>query len=158
MLKFREAINSDVDIYFNWANDILVRSQSYNTNKIRYNDHLDWYKRKLQDANCKMFIFSNEVNQEIGQVRIELIEEQSAIINISVDQFFRGKSYGSKILNIAAAAFHQQNKFVVINAFIKIENLSSKYIFEKAGFDYKREIVFNNTKSFQYVKYENRKS
>ncbi len=158
MLKFREANNSDVDTYFTWANDSLVRLQSYNKDKIQYHEHVDWFKKKIEDENCKMYIFLNEENQEIGQVRIELIDEYAAIVNISVDYLFRGKSYGSKILNVATSVFHEKYEYTAINAYIKIENLSSKYIFEKAGFELKEEIIFNNTKSFHYIKYANRET
>ena len=47
----REAIIEDIDILCKWANDPLVRQNSFSTEKIRYEDHVKWFNRVLKGDN-----------------------------------------------------------------------------------------------------------
>ena len=56
------------------------------------------------------------------------------------------------MLKIASDYFLDANKKILINAFIKENNLSSKYAFEKAGFEFKNIRNYENFRSFHYIK------
>ena len=96
-----------------------------------------------------MYIFL--LNTEIGQVRIQKISNNDAIINISIDSNFRGMGYGVQMLNMSIEDFRNIYPKLIVNAYIKIENLASKNIFEKAGFKYKEELLYKNVKSYHYI-------
>ncbi len=152
MLSFRKATKSDVKLYFKWASDPVVREQSYKSNPIDFESHAKWFKTKVEDRSCLMLVFQNEENLNIGQVRIQKENINEALIGISVAIEHRGKSYAKEMLQIASDYFLDSNKDFKINAFIKKKNLSSKYAFEKAGFEFETEKNYENIQSFHYVK------
>ncbi|MEA9413130.1 GNAT family N-acetyltransferase [Flavobacterium sp. PL02] len=67
---------------------------------------------------------------------MQKVSDSDALISISIALEHRGKSYGKEMLEMAADFFLQLNPNFTINAFIKEINLSSKYVFEKAGFKF----------------------
>ena len=149
MIKFREANYDDINNYFIWANDPLVRSISYNTNKITLIEHTKWFRSKIKDINCLMLLFTVS-NSPIGQVRFEKENVNHYIINISVSNEFRGKGYGSEILKMATEHFFNLNPEVIINAYIKTSNLSSIKSFENASFKKSAILNYKGFKSFNY--------
>lgn len=152
MLKFRKTTKADENLYFDWANDSDVREQSYNSNPIDLESHGKWFKSKIEDSSCLMLVFQNVENLNIGQVRIQKENVNEALIGISVAIEHRGNSYAKEMLQIASDYFLDSNRGYKINAFIKKENLSSKYAFEKAGFEFETEKIYENVHSFHYVK------
>jgi hypothetical protein len=65
--------------------------------------------------------------------------------------------YGSIILIESCKDFFRINKDFKINAYIKNNNISSKYVFEKAGFIFLENINYNNFNTDHYVLYADRK-
>ena len=55
-LQFREATSSDVDLIFTWANDPEGRRFSFHHEPIPYEDHVNWFTRKLSDDTCRIYI------------------------------------------------------------------------------------------------------
>lgn len=152
MLSFRKANENDTLLYFNWANDVTVRIQSFNSNTIDFQQHEIWFKSKIQDDTCLMLVFQNEENEPVGQIRIQKENKNKAIIGVSIASNYRGKGYSSEMLEKASNYFFDTNKSYIINAFIKTDNLNSKYAFEKAGFQFEKELMFNGFKSFLYTR------
>lgn len=149
MIKIRNANIKDIDTYFNWANDDSVRELSFNSAKIPYQEHQSWFNNKLIDSNCFMFIFST--NTDIGQVRIQKVSNKDAIINISLDEKFRGNGYGVQMLKMSTELFRSLFPEIIINAYIKIENIASKSIFEKSGFTLLETLIYKNINSYHYI-------
>lgn len=157
MIKFRKAIESDLIQYFIWANDPLVRSQSYNSDLVTIDEHTNWFFEKLTDDSFYLYIFMNELNENIGQVRIQMKDEHNAIISLSIDFHFRGKGFGTEMLQLSSEEFFKLNPQAFIHAYVKSENISSKKIFEKAGYQLFDFIIYKNIKSFHFINYANRK-
>jgi RimJ/RimL family protein N-acetyltransferase len=155
--QFRKAIRSDSTLYFIWANDPLVRSQSYNSENISIEEHNKWFNDKLSDETCYLYIFQNSLDANIGQVRIQKTKPSHAVIGLSIDSAFRGKGFGTQLLQLASEEFFSLNSDTVIHAYIKLENTSSKRIFEKAGFELAEVLLYNNIRSYHFIKYANRK-
>lgn len=154
-ISYRNASLEDLEIYYKWANEPSVRIQSFNSEKINFEDHVIWFKQKLVDENCMMLIFS--INQcNVGQVRFQVDDEKYSIINISISEEHRGKGYGLKILNLATKIYFSKHPNKLIKAYVKIENISSNTIFEKAKFILVGETHFNSIKSYVYVKHQDR--
>jgi spore coat polysaccharide biosynthesis protein SpsF len=150
MINIREANKTDIDTYFKWANEDSVRKQSFNSEMISYEEHQNWFNNQLNDKDCFMYVFST--NRDIGQVRIQKISNNDAIINISLDQNYRGKGFGVKMLLITVNIFKNIYPKIIINAYIKIENVSSKIIFEKSGFVFQKSLTYKNILSYHYIK------
>jgi RimJ/RimL family protein N-acetyltransferase len=151
-IKFRKPTLNDAQLYFDWVNDESVRSNSYNTSKIDFETHVNWFTSKLKDENCFMYLFQNESNEFIGQVRIQKQDDFSSIIGVSIDVNQRGKGYANKIIEIASNHFLSKNDKNTIDACIKEENIASAKGFEKAGFILKEMTNYENVKSFHYTK------
>ncbi len=132
-LSMRLATIKDVDLYFKWANDSLVRKYSFKQDLIEYNDHVKWFKSKINDENYMFYIFENENNEPVGQVRINK-DFRETIIGISIDEKYRGMDYGIKMINLACNSFLSIFPSTEINAYIKEANVASINLFKKAGF------------------------
>jgi len=132
MLKFRYAQLTDVDLFFTWANDELVRANSYEQLPIDYKTHSNWFNNKIKSPNVKFYIFNNELLENVGQVRIEYDEE--AVIGISIDSKYRGKGYGTEMLKMATNDFRKKFPHLDIYAYIKESNVASYKTFLNAGF------------------------
>jgi RimJ/RimL family protein N-acetyltransferase len=152
-LSFRKATESDCDLYFEWVNDPLVRNRSYNSNYVEKKQHISWFLEKIKDKNFHFYVFQNQQNQAVGQVRIQKVSDSNAIIGVSVDFNHRGFGYGSDMLKLASSDFLSAIPDSIINAYIKIENLTSKIIFEKAEFKFKGIVEYQNFISYHFIKH-----
>jgi RimJ/RimL family protein N-acetyltransferase len=156
IIKYRKANISDINIYFEWLNDPQVREKSFNVNHIKWEDHCEWFNDKINDPNYSFYIFQS--NQEnIGQVRIHKVNKNESEIGISIATKYRGQGYGSQMLIEACNDYFKSSKLIIINAFIKNENISSRKTFEKAGFIFLKNILYNNINTNHYILYADRK-
>ena len=108
MLSFRKATADDVQLFFDWANDELVRFNSYNQQPVIYEKHVEWFSNKLADRNYTFLVFEDAKKQAVGQVRFQL-ENNGAVIGILVDKNHRGKGYAAEMLKMASEYFHEQH-------------------------------------------------
>lgn len=155
MLKYRKAVREDVDLYYLWANDKKVRSQSFVSDQITYQDHVSWFERKLLDQNSVLLVFENEEGIPVGQIRFQNDENGEYIIGISVAAENRGKGYAIPMLKMSAGYFFEKQVGEKIIALIKEENIKSKSSFEKAGYVFECNMEVNGNKSYRYVKHKN---
>lgn len=144
-ISFRFASEEDCELVFNWINDPIVRQNSYNSENIAFEDHKNWFFKKIKNPDTIYMIFSFE-NIPAGQVRIEKNYEN--LIGILVDQNFRGKSLSSEMLKISVEQFKMKYPEEKITAHIKYDNLPSLKSFLKAGFEIVEEKEINGSKSF----------
>jgi RimJ/RimL family protein N-acetyltransferase len=86
-LKFRYAVLDDSDLYYAWANDLIVRKNSFNSTEINYEHHVNWFSNKLSSKDCLFYLFLNEENTPVGQVRIDKSNDE-IVIGISIDEKF----------------------------------------------------------------------
>ncbi|MEA5549893.1 UDP-2,4-diacetamido-2,4,6-trideoxy-beta-L-altropyranose hydrolase [Anabaena cylindrica UHCC 0172] len=133
LLKVRSVCKEDCKLLWEWANDPEVRAASFASDPIAWEDHVQWFNSKLTSENCVFYIVTNYQNLSIGQVRYD-IENNQAIISISIDHNFRYQGYGSHLLKIAQERLFQEQDITRIHAYIKPSNQSSIKTFTKAGF------------------------
>jgi spore coat polysaccharide biosynthesis protein SpsF len=138
-------------LYFKWANDSLVRKNSFNQAEIDFNQHVNWFKNKLNSENCFFYLFFGDMNDAVGQVRIDKSSEE-VVIGISIDESHRGKGLGVIMLNQACDDYllrFPQTDFI---AYIKEENIASVNQFSKAGFIMMQSVLINECKSYKFKK------
>lgn len=145
-ISMRVANRNDVDLYFTWANDEMVRHNSFQQDEIQYLNHVNWFTSKIENPHFLFLVFFNQDQSAIGQVRINNIEEE-VIIGISVDKNYRGFGYSPKMLRLACQHFFKNYSENEIFAYIKIENKASIATFKKAGFSQEQFVLVNNTES-----------
>lgn len=151
IITFSTPTLNESKLYFDWANDPLVRGNSFSTNEISYETHCSWFASKLKDENCWMYLFSDHEANKIGQIRIQK-DADFAVIGVSTDKNHRGKGYARKMIQQATDEFLQKNENVTIFAYIKAENTQSQSAFQKAGFVLKERLIYQETDSFLYIK------
>lgn len=152
MLSLRKPTIDDMELYFYWVNDPVVREQSYDSGFIDFESHKQWFESVINDESCFMYICQNSDREDIGQVRIQKLDEKNAIISISIDFKHRGIGLAKEILKLSTDSFLSVHKEYLINAYIKEDNLYSKFAFEKAGFEFVRIIVYKDFKSYHLIK------
>jgi spore coat polysaccharide biosynthesis predicted glycosyltransferase SpsG/RimJ/RimL family protein N-acetyltransferase len=146
----RKAVESDSNIVLELSNDPTVRSQSINTNRIKIEVHQEWFAKKIIDPGYLYLLAFTNKDEFIGQVRFE-IENNEAIVSISISQKFRGKGFSKKILKRACSKVFSEMKVDSIIAYIKPENAASIKGFLSAGFVYSTDQLINNINFTKYI-------
>ena len=130
----RLAVKSDMDLLFEWANEPLVRKNSFSSETICYEEHKAWFERLLQNKNCRQYIYIYE-GKEAGQARLT-VNGENAEIGYSICAEVRGQGHGRKLLELvcrqAQQDFPEVRKLV---GKVKTENTASQKAFVKAGFE-----------------------
>jgi RimJ/RimL family protein N-acetyltransferase len=150
-VKYRLSNLNDVEIYFKWFNDPVVRRNSFFSECVSWEQHLKWFKEKIYDPKLAFYIFQNVDLEFIGQVRFEKIKNFESIVGVSVSEEHRGNGYGEQMLKIACTDYFIKNPNSVVNAYIKTENFASKMIFKKVGFTFLRYCFINNIEGEQFI-------
>ena len=145
-LKIREVNNSDSIILFNWRNENETRKNAFNTQKITKLSHEKWFQEKLNDKQCKMFIFENKHQHPLGQTRLEYFNDKW-VINYSVDLLYRGIGLGRTIIQKTISRIDKG----IFLADVKQKNHISIKIFNSLGFhktyEDKKRITFEFIKT-----------
>lgn len=152
-IYFRKARLEDAEIYYQWANDNLVRENSFEQKKISFEEHINWFKKKLSSSVCSFYLFFAE-QIPIGQVRIENKVTETTI-GISIDVQYRGKGLGAKMLDIACADYFEKFPHATIFAYIKENNIPSYNVFMEAKFANRASIIVNGIKSIKLSRTKN---
>lgn len=132
--QVRRATSDDCRLYFEWANDPIVRQNSINQAAIPWENHWRWFAHKLKDEHTYLYLVYLK-NQAIGQVRFD-IRHSEAIINYSVAASFRGKGLSKPLLHNAMHQLQEEATQQIrhFKALVKPENTPSVKVFEKLDF------------------------
>ena len=68
--SFRDLSINDVDLLFEWINDVDARNFLFNPRSINKKDHINWFKRIINSKNVYIWIFLKN-NEDFGFVRFE---------------------------------------------------------------------------------------
>ena len=130
-LKLRNATKSDALIYFNWANDPVVRENAVEMSPIHMCSHLRWFDNRLNSPNSFLFILEAE-NLPVGQIRFDK-ENEEAEIDYSLDSLVRGRKWAKQLLKLGIDAMNNIQP-IQLKATVKPQNFASVATFIKLGF------------------------
>lgn len=134
MLYIRNATKADMDLLYKWANDPIVRKNSFSTELIPYENHVLWFNRIMADPFVLQFVLMED-NTPVGQIRLN-IEGKEAEIGYSIASEFRGKGYGHKILQLVAnEVITNHPEIEKLVAKVKPDNIASNKLFKSEGFE-----------------------
>lgn len=137
-LYLRRATMDDMDLLFKWANNPDVRKNAFNTEPIPYENHVAWFNKMMLNNSVIQYILC-ENDKELGQIRLN-IENKAGVISYSVDESFRGKGFGTKMLAmIEEIIVLKKIQVSTLIGQVKYENKASAKAFVKNG--YKRQNV-----------------
>ncbi|HEV8082824.1 MAG TPA: GNAT family N-acetyltransferase [Chitinophagaceae bacterium] len=148
-LKLRSVELADMKLYFDWANDEVVRNNSINQNAIEWDNHVRWFTDKLKSKYFKLYVLDYSATP-VGQIRTDLNEDGNWVINYSIDKLWRGFGFGKKIVQLLI----EKEPGKLFLAFVKTSNDLSNKIFQSNGFDLSGVKIINNEKynAFEYLK------
>lgn len=127
------------------------------SNPISWNEHQRWFYKKLTDQNCKIYIACNSRGKPVGQIRFDL-NGSSATIDISLDDHYRRKGLGFKLLHEGIDKLIKGTQVDKLFAEVKTTNTASRRIFQKAGFTaHTPSLVFTQGDTIQLYKAVNGK-
>ena len=128
-------------------NDPIVRKNSINSEIVTWEIHKDWFTKKLDD-DCSFLYVIEYKDKPIGQVRFD-IREPDADISFTLDERYRGRGFGTRVLQEAIGEFITSCKNItILNAKVKNDNVASIKIFLKLGFEFKKVKKYINEYKF----------
>lgn len=136
----RPAEERDMKAVFELSNDMQVRANSINTEPIKWENHVKWFRNRIKKINEPFYIVESLDKKFIAQVRLD--QKDEIIISISISADFRGKGLASEIIKRCS----EISKMNTITAFVKEENIASQKAFLKSGYKF-------NSKKGEYLKY-----
>jgi len=118
-----------------WRNDPIAIKNSFDQKEIKWEEHVEWYKRTLHDEAKIILIGVCEKSDElIGMVRFDIdLIKVSSEVSINLDPRWRGKHLSYVLLSRAIEKFESTNSWHLI-AKIKPHNIASIQCFEHCGF------------------------
>lgn len=130
-LLLRPACEEDIVLYYNWANDPVVRKNAVNATTIPWTTHQVWFVSKLHDLNSRLFVLEAS-GLPVGQIRFDR-EGDEALIDYSLDSIVRGRGWGSRLVALGLDLM-QQIEPVRLRAEVKVGNEASSAVFLRVGF------------------------
>lgn len=132
-MYLRRAALEDAEIILTWRNDALTRKHSFSKQLIPLEEHLKWFKEKLSDESCDIYILMAD-EERVGQIRIENADGIGKI-NYGIAPIHRKKGYGKKILALVeempAEGEREYHSFV---GMVERENEASRHCFRANGY------------------------
>ncbi len=131
-MYLRQATIEDAELLLSWANDPIVRQNSFNTHKISKEEHYAWFNRVLESKDIAIYILCD--NKPVGTVRIQY-RDKSVLLSYSIDAKSRGKGYGTQIIRLAEIEVVKHHTVEKILAEVKFDNFASCHIFQKLAYE-----------------------
>ena len=115
----------------------FVRTCSFNTKPIEYEQHCNWFQKTIANQNVLFFLFFDE-DTFVGQIRFNRESEQSneCVISLSITKEYRVKHIAGKFLELGIDELKKNwyNIYSVV-AEVKDENTASNALFLREGFE-----------------------
>ena len=127
--SIRLATIDDMEKVFELSNDDIVRANSINQEKIKWEDHVEWFNNRIKKQDEPFYIVESQDKEFIAQVRFDK-KEEDILISISIAENFRGKGLASKIVESCI----KKSGYEKVTAYIYDTNMASIKTFIKAGF------------------------
>ncbi len=150
--RLRPARWADAEVLFQWANDPAVRAAAFSPDPIAWEDHRGWFKDRLADSGCRVFLALDGEDRPLGQVSFEGLGKGEAETGVSVARESRGSGLGGRLIGLAAEAVFRSGVFHTLHAFVKPDNIASQRAFESAGFQNKGLNTRKNHPAVHFMK------
>lgn len=151
-LCLRSIDENDEGLLLEWANDQSVRSNSFSAKTISKKEHSAWFRAKLVDKNCRIYIAEDRNKIPMGQIRFDFDSFSSQVeIDFSVDKYFRGFGVGKFLVKKGIEEIMKHQKNVCFVAKVGVENIASQKCFTSLLFSFVNQVI---TKKMNYIHYE----
>lgn len=131
--------DDEVDLLY-WRNDKLARGMSDNHHVIGTVIHERWFKSKLANPSCSIYLAIGDMDNKFGVIRFDMLDTDCSRVSINIAPKFRGKGIGQELLKMGIDRYLRTNENVKnLLAMIKCENTVSENIFTQSGFSNRRD-------------------
>lgn len=153
-IRQAQGTKNDCDLIFSLSNDPLVRSNSFNQNKIEYTDHCKWFEKAVADKNTLFFLlFADESEKDfVGQIRFNRESEKSTecVISLSITEQFRGKHIAGEFIELGIEELKKNwHNVESVVAEVKDENAASNKLFLRERFELIYRVKIDNMLQYQ---------
>jgi UDP-2,4-diacetamido-2,4,6-trideoxy-beta-L-altropyranose hydrolase len=128
LITFRHAEFKDAEMLFKWVNDSEVRNNSINKEPVKFNNHIEWYKQKL-NTDCTRIYIMEYGGSPVGQVRFDKWKG-CWLIDYSVAKEYRGLGFGKILIQRSINLFTN----CILLAKVLNSNIASSMVFKSCGF------------------------
>lgn len=149
-LKLRSAKLGDAKTIWEIVNDRVVRSVSFLTDPIPWNDHLDWFTKQLNNEDVVHYVLLKENMEVVGNVRFA-IEGSLARISIALASSVRGKGASSEVIRMGCKELFSSRAVSSVEALIRPTNPASIKAFVRAGFEKRSDTLAQGEKALVYI-------
>jgi UDP-2,4-diacetamido-2,4,6-trideoxy-beta-L-altropyranose hydrolase len=140
-LQLRPVTATDEALLLRWANDPLVRANSFSSKPIAPAVHQRWFQAGLTDANCLLLIASDVAGCPAGQIRFDRQpacadrNSAEALIDLSLDRCARGQGLATELVRLGLQAMERYwGLSTEAVAEVLDGNAPSQATFARAGF------------------------
>lgn len=139
VFKILRAKEVDAQRIWEIRNDPLARQNSGNQEIIPIESHLKWFHKKyFENQGNYCYVLKNE-KLIAGYCRFDHDgDRNSYLVSIALDPRYSGKGLGTRLLAMSLEKF-RDNRHVTVLAEVKKNNVPSRKIFEKNGFEKYKE-------------------
>jgi len=118
-----------------WRNHPATRAVSRDSGEIALGDHLQWLANALDDPS-RVLLAGYSAGRPVGFVRFDFDAPERCEISIFLDPALHGRGFGSRLLEAAESYLMHDRGKVLIVAETLDSNISSKRLFERAGYQW----------------------
>jgi len=149
-LRLRKACAQDRRLVWEWANDLSTRAASFSSELIVWDTHIQWFNSKLKDPNCLFLIAVDETDTPVGQIRFDF-DANKAVVSITTALTYRGRGFGTTIIQRASIKLFQETAVDLIRAYVKPDNTPSIRAFIKAGYRRTSACVVRGNPAYEFT-------
>ena len=144
MYNIRYAQPSDIENIFSLSNDKTVRLNSINKEFIDWQDHVQWFNKKIKSENTIFYIMEYNICFA-GYCRLDKDKGNEWIVTIHLEPDYRNKGLGAILLQEVCSKNSDKN----IIAYIKYTNDTSYKLFQKSNFRVCEYVYFSDDKYYK---------
>ena len=132
LLTLRPITLKDRHRVWQWANDRETRSLSFSSDKISWDSHKKWFRKKLKDPFCHFFM-GEKGNKPVGHIRYD-VQNRKAVLSLTVAPEWRGRGIGNDLVRISSFNMFQKTRIKQIEAYVLPQNKNSMNLFHRNQF------------------------
>jgi RimJ/RimL family protein N-acetyltransferase len=136
----RRATLADAALLWEWRNDPVARSNSFNTDVIPWEEHEKWFTQRVAADDTRIYLLEQN-GTSMAQIRYERREGVAHIGGISVPAAHRGKGYGRQILKETLSQACADLSVETVIAIVKKVNHASLRTFLSVGFVHEESMI-----------------
>lgn len=118
---------------FEWRNDAHTRSMFKNRRKVKKHEHIEWFSQAINDPR-RLLLIGEVSDSKVGIVRFDR-SKRGWEVSINVAPSMRGSGHGHVLLKQGLEYLRRCGHREAIHADIREQNVASRCVFKKCGFE-----------------------